>query len=747
VIDDSDHLARNEKVSGGAASFDASAEVGARRNGGRAWVLDRLGGLRTSLLETFNREMDEGRGFLWLPVCFGVGILIYFALPREPSAAGVLVLAFVTVLAAWLSRLRADFFRVMMIIAFVALGASVMKLRTDHVAAAKIPWEQSTIVSGWVVEKTLASRGGIRIALRVHEMERFEADQTPEIVRITIRSNTEAISVGDALSVTARLRPPGGPVIPGGYDFARTAYYDRIGGSGFSYGAARPADLGPPPFSVRIREPLARLRDTIRNRVMAALPGDPGRIAVALVTGDRRGISTATQEAMWESGLGHILAISGLHMALIAGTAFWLIRALLALSTRLALRWPIKKWSAIGALGVATFYLGISGAHIATQRAYIMIAIMFVAVLLDRRAITLRNVALSAFVVLLIAPESVLTASFQMSFAATIALVAAYEELSERFANRPRLGDRRGPGLFGRGWRFMSGLFFTSLVAGLATMPFAIFHFQRTAPLTLVANMLAMPLVATIVMPMVLASIMLMPFGLEIVPLTIMSWGLSWVIAVAKWTSEWTGGAGGVPMAPPLFLLCIVTGFLWLALWRERWRLLGVIPMLAAIPIAILAPRPDILVNGEGTTAAIRGEAGRYSMITGKSNRFTIENWLRADADPRKAKAEDIAEGVLCDPIGCIGKYGEQEMKLSLVLQREAFWEDCRLAGIVVSSLSAPEGCEDSAIVIDRARLRRYGAHAFYRIDGAESAVPQFRIETAYPEIARPWMAAFNSDE
>lgn len=740
MIDDSDHLARAGKASGRAASFGASADHDAT-------APERVDGFRTSLAEMFTKEMDEGRGFLWLPVCFGVGILIYFALPREPSSVGLAAIAIASVLAAWLSRHRAGLFRVTMIIAFVALGASFMKIRTDRVAAPKIPFEQSTIVSGWVVAKDLASRGGVRIALRVHEMERFAADEAPDFVRITIRSNTESISVGDALAITARLRPPGGPVIPGGYDFARAAYYEQIGGSGFSYGAARPADIGPPPFSVRIWVPLARLRDAIRNRVMAALPGDPGRIAVALITGDRRGISTATQEAMWQSGLGHILAISGLHMALIAGAAFWLIRALLAFSARLALFWPIKKWAALGALGVATFYLGISGAHVATQRAYIMIAIMFVAVLLDRRAITLRNVALSAFVVLLIAPESVLTASFQMSFAATIALVAAYEELSERFANRPRLGDRRGPGLFARGWRFMSGLFFTSLVAGLATMPFAIFHFQRTAPLTLVANMLAMPLVATIVMPMVLVSIILMPLGLEIVPLSIMSWGLGWVIAVAKWTSEWTGGAGGVPMVPPLFLLCVVIGFLWLTLWRERWRLLGVIPMLAAILIAVLAPRPDILVDADGTTAAIRGDTGRYSMLTGKSNRFTIENWLRADADPRKAKAEDIAEGVLCDPIGCIGKYGEQGMKLSLVLQREAFWEDCRLAGIVVSSLSAPEGCDDSAIVIDRTRLGRYGAHAFYRIDGTESAPPQFRIETAYPEIARPWMAAFNSDE
>lgn len=718
---DSERLATSGKVQNPAAPSRRSAYGGARRASLFSRLWERANRSRTALLDAFNREMDEGRGFLWSPVCFGVGILVYFGLPREPSAIGLSAAALAAGFVAWLSRRNVGLFRLMVAIAIVAAGAATMKLRTDHVFAPKLPYERSTIVTGWVEEKTLASRGGVRVALRVHDMERFDHDETPDIVRITIRSDTEAISVGDAISVTARLRPPNGPVMPGSYDFARTAFYDQIGGVGFSYGAARPSEIGPPPFVIRLRAPL--------------------------VTGDRRGISTATQEAMWASGLGHILAISGLHMALIAGSAFWLIRALLALSSELALRWPIKKWAALGALAVATFYLGISGAHVATQRAYIMLMIMLVAVLLDRRAITLRNVALSAFAVLLIAPESLLTASFQMSFAATIALVAAYEELSARIDNRARLVDRRGPSLIGRGWRFMSGLFVTSLVAGLATTPFAIFHFQRTAPLTLLANVLAMPLVATIIMPMVLASILLMPFGIEILPLTVMSWGLTWVIAVAKWTSQWSGTAGGVRMAPASALVLVVIGFLWLALWRERWRLLGIVPMLLAIPIAILAPRPDILVNADGTTVALRGGDGRYSMIAGKGSRFAIENWLRADADPRKANAADISEGVLCDPLGCIGKFGPENMKIALVLKGEAFWEDCRLAGIVVSRLKAPDGCDDGAIVIDRGSLERYGAHAFYQIDGDNSATPQFRIETAYPEIPRPWMAAFSNGE
>jgi competence protein ComEC len=706
----------------------------------------RLNRTGSAFAGSFGRELENGRGFLWLPVLFGIGIFVYFVLPREPSVLALAGIFLATTIAAWRARRRIGLFRLLIAFAFVAGGATTMKLRTDWVAAPKLSREMTRVVTGWVAERSMASRGGVRVALRVQAIEGLAAAGTPHIVRITIRSRAEAIAVGDAISVTARIQPPSGPVLPGGYDFARAAFYDGIGAVGFAYGAARLADIGPPPAGVRMHAPLAQLRDLIRKRVMAALPGEPGRIGAALIMGDQGGISEGTQEAMRISGLGHVLSISGLHMALIAGSAFWLIRALLALSSELALRRPIKKWAALGALAIATFYLGISGAEVATQRAYIMLAIMLVAVLLDRRAITLRNVALAALVVLLISPESLLSVSLQMSFAATVALVAAYEEISARSDRRLRLADRRDPGLPGWAWRSVGGLFITSFVAGLATTPFGIFHFQRFAPLALVANMIAMPAVGLIVMPMVLLAVVLMPLGLETLPLKVMNWGVSWMIAVAEWTTEWSGEVGGVRTIPALSLLLVVGGFLWLALWRERWRLLGIAPMLVALPLALAAPRPDILVGEDGTTAAVRGADGRLSIVGGKGERFTVENWLRADADSRKADASVLGEGVRCDSIGCIGKAGKEETVVSLILKPDAFAEDCRLATIVVSRLVAPPWCGDIAIVIDRNKLDRRGAHALYRDYDAE-ARPVFRIETAYPEFPRPWMRAFSSGE
>jgi competence protein ComEC len=726
--------------SGAAPDFDI-------RPAGRLFqIAARFNRAGSAFAGSFGCELENGRGFLWLPVLFGIGIFLYFVLPREPSALALAGIFLATTMAAWRGRRRIGLFRLLTAFAFVAAGAATMKLRTDWVAAPKLSREMTRVVTGWVAERSMASRGGVRVALQVHAIEGVAAAGTPHFVRVTIRSRAEAIAVGDAIEVTARLQPPNGPVLPGGHDFARAAFYDHIGAVGFAYGAARPADIGPPPTGIRVHVPLAQLRDLIRNRVMAALPGEPGRIAAALIMGDQGGISEGTQEAMRTSGLGHVLSISGLHLALIAGSAFWLIRALLALSSELALRRPIKKWAALGALTIATFYLGISGAEVATQRAYIMLAIMLVAVLLDRRAITLRNVALAALVVLVISPESLMSVSLQMSFAATVALVAAYEEISARSDRRLRLADRRDPGMLGWASRSVGGLFVTSLVAGLATMPFGIFHFQRLAPLALAANMIAMPAVGLIVMPMALLAVVLLPFGLEVLPLTAMNWGVAWMIAVAEWTTAWSGDAGGVRMMPALSLLLVVGGFLWLALWRERWRLLGIAPMLAAIPLALAAPRPDILISEDGATVAVRGVDGRLSIIGGKGERFTVENWLRADADPRKADAPGLSDGVRCDPIGCIGKVGKEETAVSLVLKPDAFAEDCRVATIVVSRLQAPPWCGDTAIVIDRDKLDRRGAHALYRDPDAASR-PAFRIETAYPEFPRPWMRAFSSGE
>ncbi len=698
---------------------------------GGGWLPLVAGLVWSRLAFTFEKEMEAGRGFLWLPVVFGGGILGYYALPREPWAPALLVTTAALAIAAWRARFRIVAFRVLVAASAVVAGFAAGKVRTDLVEAPRLPRAMTARVTGWIAGLEEAGKG-VRIYLRVHDIEGVASDHTPRTVRITVRSHADQLVAGEAISVLARLSPPGGPVMPGGYDFARAAFYDRIGAYGFAYGAAKPAAIGAAPLAVRLGLPLARQRTTIRARIEAALPGDDGHLAAALVVGDQGGISEKTQNAMRASGLGHILAISGLHMALVAGASFWLIRALLALSANLTLVRPIKKWAAAGALAVAAGYLGISGAGVATQRAFIMLAIMLAAVMIDRRAVTLRNVALAALVVLVMAPETLLTASFQMSFAATAALISAYEAISAWLDRRDVLTNpRQGVGARLR-W-YAATLFVTSLTAGLATAPFAAFHFHRVAPLTLLANLAAMPAVGLVVMPMALAAVILMPFGLEILPLAVMRWGLDWVVFVATTIAAWSAGHGGVAAVSAVALLLAVAGFLWLVLWRERWRLAGLVPMALVLPIAVAASRPDVVVAETGTVAAVRGDDGRYVILGGRGAAFEIAYWLTADADPRPPDAPDLTDGVACDPLGCIGTLGGGG-EVALVTRADAFWEDCRTAQIVISRLDAPAGCRTHALVIDGAVLGRGGAEALYR-QGAG-----FRVEAAYPSLRRPFM-------
>jgi competence protein ComEC len=328
-----------------------------------------------------------------------------------------------------------------------------------------------------------------------------------------------------------------------------------------------------------------------------------------------------------------------------------------------------------------------------------------------------------------------------MSFAATVALISAYEVISARGQRDAGLVDRRERSFVDRVRQTVATLFFTSLVAGLATAPFGAFYFQRVAPLTILANMAAAPAVGFIVMPMALLAVVAMPFGLEALPLTVMKWGLQWMLEVASRTAAWSEGLGGVVAPPAAALLLMVAGFLWLTLWSQRWRLAGLVPIVLAVPLALAVRAPDILVDEDASAVAVRGTDGRLHMMTGPRGgaTFEIEAWLRADADPRNAKAADLRDGVACDPAGCIAHAADGTV-VALTLRPEGFADDCRMAGVVVSRLVAPAECATSAIVVDRTRLDLLGAHALYH-----EREQGFSIETAYPAAHRPFMPPVRS--
>lgn len=702
--------------------------------GRRAWAL--LDRWALVIGAAFEREVELGRAVLWLPVLFGAGIVTYFGLPREPSLVALTVILGAVVGVAWKTRRRVVWFRFWVAVAAVVGGTAVMKARTDIVAAPILAETFVGDLSGWVEEIEEFGPNDRRLVVRVSSLEGIEAADTPFRVRISVRGQFDDVSVGAGIGGLVSLQTPPGPIMPGGYDFGRDLFYERIGASGFAYGPPDLVDIGPPPFGLRLKVPIANLRSAVGDAVAAVLPGETGHIATALITGDRGEIPEETSEALRQSGLGHILAISGLHMALVAGGVFAFLRGLFALSPSLALKRPIKKWAAIGAFVAATSYLVLSGASIATQRSFIMLGVMLFAVLLDRRAFSVRNVAVAAAIVLVLTPEAILSASFQMSFAATLALIAGFEVISERRRQRLAIGPAPERSAMRFAFFWIGGLLLTSLLAGLATAPFAAFHFNRTAPLSLLANLAAMPVLSLVVMPAALIGTLLIPFGLDQWAFKIMDGGLTYVVSVAETVSEWTGSSGLVAAAPGIAIVLVAIGLVWLCLWRTRLRLAGLPIMALGILVTMTAARPDVLINDTSDVVAVRSAEGLYQII-GSVRSFEAENWLRADADARTPGAAELAEGVTCDSMGCTALIAATGLRIALSEEQSAFVDDCRLAAIVVTALAAPDDC--TVIILDGNAIGRGGAHAIY-VEEREGGSPVFRIVATRPETRRPWM-------
>ncbi|HMA14488.1 MAG: ComEC/Rec2 family competence protein, partial [Bacteroidota bacterium] len=451
----------------------------------------------TVLRDSLVAERD--RWPLWLPVLLGLGIAGYFASPLEPpgwlgAAAAAALLA-----AALLSRQHAALRLTWIALLAVALGLGAAQWRQARVAAPVLErnWGPAALTAELLAAEPQAR--GWRLYLRPLEMAGLPREALPAKVRVTVAGLDNPPPPGSRLALRAALRPPSAPALPGAFDFARQAWFQQLGGVGFAYGAPRPLDAAQAP-EAGLRQGWdlwwSGLRQTVTTRIAAHLDGPRGGIAIALITGQRGGIPEAVQENVRDSGLAHLLAISGLHMGLVAGLLLFFLRAGLALSPRVALYHPIKKWAASIAAAGAFVYLNLVGANVPAERAFLMVLIVLLAVLLDRRAISLRLVAAAAVVILLARPESLMSASFQMSFAAVTALIAAYEAWQYR-----RRRGREPPGPVGRFAGYVAGVAATSVIAMLATAPFAAFHFHRLALWGLPANLVAVPLTAFWIMP------------------------------------------------------------------------------------------------------------------------------------------------------------------------------------------------------------------------------------------------------
>ncbi len=655
---------------------------------------------------------ERARWALWLPVALGAGIGSYFELPVEPAAwtAGAGFLLFL--LFAFLAFRSGNPMRLAMfsLVAATALGFGIAKFRTEALSAPHLFRNVGPVrMEGRVVSAELRGEG-MRAVLAVTSLPRVDPQDTPARVRVTFRKPSDLLAPGRVIGLTAMLMPPPAPASPGDYDFGRWAYFQRIGAVGYAYGGPRALEAAPVPgvaenFSAR----LETLRANMTARIRAVIPGSAGGIAAAMITGDRSGIDEADNQAFRNSGLIHVLSISGLHLALAGGFFFWVVRAVLALFPSIALNYPIKKWAAVAALAGAGFYLAISGSGPPAVRSYIMLAVMFVAVLFDRPALTMRAVALAATILLLIKPENLMDPGFQMSFAAVTGLVAFGEwEFSRK---RPYAGQRKT--WLHRIGRHASGIAIASLVAGLATAPFAIFHFDRSAQFGVLANLAAMPVVGFVVMPAATAAMVLMPFGLEQWPLRIMGAGIDMMLSIAHWVASLPGAAAVLAVWPDIALLLVVAGGLWLTLWQRSWRWFGLLPIAAAILMVQTARGPDLLIGDDGLTVAVRTGTGRLAFLRPPADDYAASTWLLRDGDER-LPADAIGnatDGIRCDVYGCV-THTVSGLTIASAERVEALEDDCANADIVVSAVPVRGRCTGPKLVVDRFALLDEGAHS-----------------------------------
>lgn len=663
-------------------------------------------------------KTEKDRHFLWLPVLFAIGVAGYYALPGEPSQAALWRLASaggVLTSAGFTGRRR--LFPWGIAVLLVALGALAAGLHTMRhtqpvVAAAVKPRPLSGLVEA--IERT---EHGVRFTLSEVTIADMPHEVTPFRVRLSVRpkagSDLPWPRIGQRISLMAGLMPPMGPALPHGFDFSRYFFFRDIGAVGY----------GLPPWKLlpeTADSTMQRFLDwrfRLTDRIIDTLGPRNGPVVAGLITGEARAITETDFTALKASNLYHIIAISGGHMVVIAGVIFIGLRfLLLALPGGLAQRARGKSLAAFVTLVLVTLYLAVTGMPISAVRAYVMIALVLFAVIAGRRVDAMRSLALTFWLMLVIDPSDLLEPGFQLSFAATLAIVALVE--AAWFRSPLPAGEGIAAFMFRVFWMAL----LITVAAQAATLPLALAMFNNLPTYGLIANLLATPLVTFYLMPVVALFFLLLPFGLEHAALILMDYGVSALLWIAEWTSSLPHALVFVPSLPGWGVALFVLGLTWLCLWQRRWRYLG-IPLMAVGMISFVTVRlPDVLVGPEAKQVALRTPDG-FMQAKGKRNTMLAELWANGVGQAALLPRHDAYWR--CDALGCVATVNGK--RIAFPAHAAAVMQDCTQADIVV--LTTKGGCAGKKTVVTRPQVQ-----AIWLND--------MRVESSADwQGARPWRA------
>jgi competence protein ComEC len=654
-------------------------------------------GASMGVAKRLSQMMLAQRGHLigWVPVSLACGIGWYFSLGQEPGTWTLAAAGGGLALLALLARaLPEDVAPLAVGLFCVVAGFLIAAVRAHSVAGPTLDWRYYGPVEGRIVAIDRSQSDALRLTLDQVRLDGVPPDRTPERVRVSLHGENEGVAPMPGLRImtTAHLSPPGGPVEPGGFDFQRHAWFARLGAVGYTrvpllgVAAAEEGHAGLMVF---------RIRMAASARIQEALPGDIGGFAAAITTGDRSAMSRAALDALRASNLAHLLAISGLHMGLLSAVVFGALRLLLTLHPHSALNYPTRSIAAAGALVAAAGYLALSGGNVATERAFIMVSVALGALMIGRRALSLRAVAIAATLVLLLRPEVLTGPGFQMSFAATTALVAIFGWLRDApLSDLPRWAKP------------VVAVLVSSSVAGAATAPIAAAHFNAIAHYGLIANLLSVPLMGVLVIPAAVAALLLAPLGLEEIGLFFMGQGLRWILGVAYWIAEADGARGYVPGPGPWVLPLLALGFLTLVLWQGRLRWCGPVLMAASFVLWQGSARPAVLVAENGTLVGVMTVQGR-ALSKAKGAGFVARNWLENDGD---GVTQEVA-ALRWPDRAAMDFAGGQIVHLS-GKRAAAGFKGCAAGQIVVTSVELAAAPDPPCEIFGPSRLSQTGAIA-----------------------------------
>jgi competence protein ComEC len=692
------------------------------------WTSPFKGGQWTSLaMWKADFETESRRLTVWSPLLLVAGIWTYFSLNREPPTG--LALPLVLLCTGILLWGRAS--SLLKVVLIIVLGFSAAQLRTQWVGTPLLrAYSPAQELSGVVVDVDVRSKHRFTIILEISEAKTLPQAEVPRRILIAFTGKYVAPHVGDAVRLIADLAPLPRPAQPGAFDYGRQLYFQSIGATGRSKTGVQ--ILGDAPSSrYLVRRAFHSLRTAIGERVKAAIPGPLGSFADALITGERATIPRSMNNSLQSSGLFHILSISGLHMALVAGGAFWSLRAGLALSPRLANVYPIKKWSAVFAILVGMLYMLLADSGAATERSFIMIAVVFFAVLVDRPALSMHNLALAAVLILLWSPEQALAASFQMSFMAVMGL-AAFLQWWQR-SNPTQIKPLRASlvQVYSRKFFFIAvASIGTSLVAGILSGIPAAHHFGRLAPYSVAANALALPLVSIVVMPSAMASVILMPLGLEALPLWFMEWGLRAVMWVSDWVASWPAAGQRLPLLDKYVAASLAVAIALLLLPLARLKVFSFPAfVVAGFLFSTSQNRPLLLIDERAGNVAVWTEQGLVPALP-KQAAASVSRWLSQAGDDAGFKKTFEREAWTCSATQCEAQ--QAGVKIVFVLKQPGVIPVCTKADVTISQEPLRRRCKGRLATIDRFDVWRNGAYAVF-VDGR-------MLHTKGGQGSRPWV-------